>query len=517
MVSVNRSWCRQPVLPRGDELNLFSKIYSSLLAGMLGLLVLVGNWHYETQLSQFDQNFTGHGKELAVMVAQTVAAVWREQGREEAMRHLDQADPGEIGVSLRWLSEEEAREQLARWYDPDAGTVGPRQLLASAVVAFDEPRDITRHFLVPLVGLGDGQGVLEVSRPLAPLAEFAQKILVQSLVVTGILALIGSVVTYWLIYSKIRRPLEKLSRKAIEIGKGNLSADLEIKGDDELVHLAGIMNDMCTRLLIAQEKIHFENLARLKTLEQLRHTEKLSTIGQIAAGIAHEIGTPLNVVDGRAKMILNEPLKREEIIGCARIIKTQAERMTLIIRQLLDYSRKRKSSPKECENVVTLIRQVFHLLAPLAGRQGVALQLEARSEIRVFCLVDGQQIQQVLMNVIMNGIQATAVGGMVLVEVTNMQLKSRLRTEDELRHLLRIDIRDEGGGIALELLEEIFTPFFTTKSVGLGTGLGLSIARELLEEHGGWIEVRNRPIKGAEFSLYLPLQEKDGEGPCADR
>jgi signal transduction histidine kinase len=153
----------------------------------------------------------------------------------------------------------------------------------------------------------------------------------------------------------------------------------------------------------------------------------------------------------------------------------------------------------------------------LAGKQGVALQLEVGPDIRVFCLVDGQQIQQVLMNVIMNAIQATSVGGMVLVEATNTQLKSRLHSGDELHHMLRVDVRDEGGGIAEELLEEIFTPFFTTKSVGLGTGLGLSIARELLEEHGGWIEVRNRPIKGAEFSLYLPLQEKEGEGPCADR
>lgn len=497
-------------------MNLFSKIYSSLLLGMLGLLVVVGNWHYESRLAQFERDFTGHGKELALIVAHTVAATWRDQGQEEALRRLGQVDSGENGLSLRWLSEEQARQDLDHHYQGEF-PVTPGESPAAAVVAYDEPHNKTRHFLVPLAEFGAGRGLLQVSRPLAPLAEFAQQTLLQSLVVTGILALVGSLVTYWLIYSKIRRPLEKLSRKAIEIGKGNLAADLEIKGDDELVHLAGIMNDMCTRLLIAQEKIHFENLARLKTLEQLRHTEKLSTIGQIAAGIAHEIGTPLNVVDGRAKMILSEPLEREEIVGCARIIKTQAERMALIIRQLLDFSRKKKSSHKQCENVVILIRQVFHLLTPLAGKQGVALRLEARPEVRAFCLVDGQQIQQVLMNVIMNGIQATEAGGMVLVEVGNMQLKSRLRTEDELRHVLRIDIRDEGGGIAKELLEEIFTPFFTTKSVGLGTGLGLSIARELLEEHGGWIEVRNRPIKGAEFSLYLPLQEKDGEGPCADR
>jgi len=267
------------------------------------------------------------------------------------------------------------------------------------------------------------------------------------------------------------------------------------------------MNDMCTRLLIAQEKIRFENLARLKTLEQLRHTEKLSTVGQIAAGIAHEIGTTLNVVDGRAKMIISEPLERQEIIGCAKIIKAQAERMTLIISQLLDFSRKKKVIRKGHENVVTLIRQVFHLLTPLAGKQGVGLFLHVAPEAKVYCFVDGQQLQQVIMNVIMNAIQATPDKGSVQVDVANIRLKSMIHTDDQVKEFLRIDIRDEGQGILEEHLQEIFTPFFTTKSVGLGTGLGLSIARELLEEHGGWIEVRNRPTKGAEFTLYLKVEE----------
>ena len=111
------------------------------------------------------------------------------------------------------------------------------------------------------------------------------------------------------------------------------------------------------------------------------------------------------------------------------------------------------------------------------------------------------------MNVIMNAIQATPEKGSVQVDVANIQLKSMIHTDDQVKDFLRIDIRDEGEGIPAENLTEIFTPFFTTKSVGLGTGLGLSIARELLEEHGGWIEVRNRRIKGAEFSLFLKLEE----------
>jgi signal transduction histidine kinase len=111
------------------------------------------------------------------------------------------------------------------------------------------------------------------------------------------------------------------------------------------------------------------------------------------------------------------------------------------------------------------------------------------------------------MNVIMNGIQATPAKSSVQVDVTNVHLRSMIHTDDQLKEFVRIDISDEGEGIPAANLEKIFTPFFTTKNIGLGTGLGLSIAQELLEEHGGWIEVDNRQPKGAKFSIFLGLEE----------
>ncbi|MBU1564131.1 MAG: HAMP domain-containing protein [Proteobacteria bacterium] len=459
------------------------------------------------QIRQFDEGMVAKAESVGRVLAGVLARVWVEKGAEVAIRQIEDADQADPEIAIRWI-----------WLDETHRKFGERQseLWASdwsdnkrvvTFIAFDEKRSKLRYTFIPVSIPGERRGALEITQSLSPLAEFTKKTLIRSLVISAMLALASGTIIYFLIYSKIRLPLEKLSRKALEIGKGNLNADLEIKGDDELMHLAKIMNDMCTRLFIAQEKIHFENLARLKTLEQLRHTEKLSTVGQIAAGIAHEIGTPLNVVDGRAKMIISEPLEREEIMNCAKIIKSQAERMTLIIRQLLDFSRKKKVVHKVRENVITLIRQVFHLLTPLATKQGVGLLLKIAPEVKAHCFVDSQQIQQVFMNIIMNAIQATPCSGSVHVDVANILLKSMIHTDDQLRELLRIDIRDEGEGIPEENLSEIFTPFFTTKSVGLGTGLGLSIAREMLEENSGWIEVRNRPTKGAEFSLYFKLEE----------
>ena len=488
-------------------MNLFSKIYSSLLIGILGLLIIVGNLHYEAQIRLFAEDMAANAESVGRVLAAVLARVWVENGAEAAIRQIEEVNQADPVTSIRLVWLDEIRRKFKERHPELRAFDGANKEGAVTFLAFDENRKKLHFTFVPITIPGERQGLLELTQSLESLAEFTQKTLVSTMVISTMLALVSGIIIYFLIYSKIRSPLEKLSRKAIEIGKGNLTADLEIKGDDELVHLSGIMNDMCTRLFIAQEKIHFENLARLKTLEQLRHTEKLSTVGQIAAGIAHEIGTPLNVVDGRAKMIISEPLEREEIIGCAKIIKAQAERMTLIIRQLLDFSRKRKVTLKARENMVTLIRQVFHLLNPLATKQGVRLLLKVAPEVKTHCLVDNQQLQQVFMNVIMNAIQATADKGSVQVEVTNIQLKSMIHTDNQVKEFLRVDIRDEGEGISEEHLQEIFTPFFTTKSVGLGTGLGLSIARELLEEHGGWIEVRNGQVKGAEFTLFVKLEE----------
>ena len=474
--------------------------------GIIGLLIIVGNLHYETQVRQFEANTVANALAVGRVLAGSIARAWVESGEDTAMKLVEGARQADQENTIRWVLLQDVHQRFTE-RQPAAIFDGLAAGTPQAFIDFDENRMKMRYILVPVAISGERRGLLEISQSLVPLERYTQKIMVQTLMTSAILGLASGVFIYFLIYLKIRKPLEQLSRKAVEIGKGNLTADLEIKGDDEMVHLAGIMNDMCTRLLIAQEKIRFENLARLKTLEQLRHTEKLSTVGQIAAGIAHEIGTPLNVVDGRAKMIISEPLAREEIIGCAKIIKSQAERMTLIIRQLLDFSRKRKVAHKARENILTLIRQVFHLLSPLAGKQGVKLLLQEAPEVKVYCLVDSQQLQQVLMNVIMNAIQATPDKGTVQVDVANIQIKSMLHTDDQIGEFLRIAICDEGEGIASENMQEIFTPFFTTKSVGLGTGLGLSIARELMEEHGGWIEVRNRSIKGAEFTLYLKLEE----------
>lgn len=473
------------------------------------MLIIDGNLNYEAELEQFDIDMADNARQIGWIVSGMISHTWNESGPEKAIQLIEDANRADHLISIRWVWLDELLKLHGKAIPEleNLKTAEPSRQVS--FIALDEHRQKQRYTLMAVAIPGDRPGAIQLTQSLQLRAEFTQRMLIRSLSITTLLALISGIIIYFFIHIKIRGPLEKLSRKAIEIGKGNLMPDLEIKGEDELVGLARIMNDMCTRLLIAKEKIHFEHLARLKTLEQLRHTEKLSTVGQIAAGIAHEVGTPLNVVDGRAKMIISEPLEHDEIVNCARIIKNQAERITLIIRQLLDYSRKKKSHPKTLESVETIINQVFHLLSPIAAKQGISLVLNIASEAKMACRMDAQQIQQVFMNVIMNSIQATPKGKNVQVEISNTKLKSMLHTDDQMGKFIRIDVIDEGEGIPEDQLQEIFTPFFTTKQIGLGTGLGLSIARELLEEHGGWIEVENRRAKGARFSIFLGLEETE--------
>ncbi|MGB3209376.1 MAG: ATP-binding protein [Desulforhopalus sp.] len=157
----------------------------------------------------------------------------------------------------------------------------------------------------------------------------------------------------------------------------------------------------------------------------------------------------------------------------------------------------------------TVLNQVFHLLSPIAAKKQISLVFNIAPDTKLFCRMDAQQIQQVFMNVIMNSIQATPERKNVQVEIANTRLKSMTHTDDQMKQCIRIDVTDEGEGIPEHHLQEIFTPFFTTKQIGLGTGLGLSIAMEILEEHGGWIEVENRRSRGARFSIFLLLEERE--------
>jgi signal transduction histidine kinase len=271
---------------------------------------------------------------------------------------------------------------------------------------------------------------------------------------------------------------------------------------DELGQLAESLNQMCDQLSAQQERIETEAAARLAAMQQLRHADRLKTVGRLAAGIAHELGTPLNVVSGRAGLIASGQLPDEEVATSAAAIKKEADKITTIIRQLLDFAR--RSTPQRARvDLRNVVRQTTELLHALADRQGVRIHV-IEDERPLVAEVDANQIQQVLTNIMVNAIQAMPDGGTATVNLDACFAHYPDDDTYELQPFVRLAISDQGVGMDAEQAEQIFEPFFTTKDVGEGTGLGLSIAYGIVQEHGGWIDVSSRPGAGSRFEIYLP-------------
>jgi len=309
----------------------------------------------------------------------------------------------------------------------------------------------------------------------------------------------------------VGRPIHGLVEKARRIGAGDFSKPLVLRQRDELSQLAGEMNAMAEHLDAAVHRIAAESSARIAAVEQLRHADRLTTVGKLASGIAHELGTPLNVVSGRAQMILaGEVADPDEVAKVARIVVEQVERMTRIVRQLLDFSRSR-SPEKRPTDVVQLARQTAALLEPLAARHDVELRcIDPPAPLGVS--VDPGQIQQALTNLVVNAIQATPPGGHVRIRVETQDLAPDPAGGHRPGPHAVLEVEDDGEGIPAERLAAIFDPFFTTKPVGEGTGLGLSVAYGIAQEHGGWIDVRSDPGRGSCFCIWLPRGD-DGADP----
>ncbi|MGO9108453.1 MAG: sensor histidine kinase [Thermoguttaceae bacterium] len=222
----------------------------------------------------------------------------------------------------------------------------------------------------------------------------------------------------------------------------------------------------------------------------------------LASGIAHELGTPLNVVAGRAGLIGSGKLATEQVAESAAAIKLEADKMTTIIRQLLDFAR--VSTPHKLPvDLRAIVRQTIDMIASIAEKQKVQFLFVPDAKEAV-AEIDAGQIQQVLTNLTINAIQAMPDGGQMRFLIRRRSGRSPDGGSDGPSAFFGIEVHDQGVGIPEENMQQLFEPFFTTKEVGAGTGLGLSIAYGIVQEHGGWIDVNSQVGEGSCFTVFLP-------------
>jgi signal transduction histidine kinase len=233
---------------------------------------------------------------------------------------------------------------------------------------------------------------------------------------------------------------------------------------------------------------------RLK--EQLRHADRLATIGKLAAGVAHELNEPLTGILGFAELLKELPQMPRQAAGDLGRIEAAALHAREVVRKLLLFARQIAPRPGRV-GVNRLVREVLAFLAGRLSEKDIAVRARLGEPLPEI-LADEAQIRQILMNLCLNALQAMEKGGRI-------DVATRARGEE-----IVVSIRDNGPGIPEEIRDKIFLPFFTTKDVDTGTGLGLSVVHGIVQAHRGRIEVSGAPGRGAEFRVYLPVAGKAG-------
>ena len=493
----------------GATLRAPMKITRKLTLGMaIGALAVLGldsvlDAHEE--ISRLDKDTVRDGRVLARAVASAAGRVFRRLGEAEALELVERADLREKEAAIRWV-----------WLDgpssdaraPEVPTARLDRLRRGEEIALRHPPPgggADHAYVYARVPFTDRRpAAIELRESLAEERAYVRRTVTHAAVATAILVLLCTGIATGLGVAIIGRPIAELVAHARRIGQGDLEARQRPQRNDEIGALAVEMNQMCRRLADARDRIAAESSARLVAVEQLRHADRLMTVGKLAAGVAHELGTPLNVVGGHAQIIADEVAAGTAVYRSAVVIGEQTRRVTGIIRQLLDFARRRPPQRDGC-GLHSLIDQALSLLVPLAQKRGVVLEVDAGSDRSLEGQIDAGQIQQVLTNLVVNGIHASPHGGRVLAGAGLERATPPVDLGGPAADYICLWVEDEGAGIPPDVLPHIFEPFYTTKDVGEGSGLGLSVSYGIVRDHGGWIEVDSREGRGSRFSIYLPV------------
>jgi signal transduction histidine kinase len=434
---------------------------------------------------------------LAAAVSRSVAAEWalRGAGTERdsranlrtLLRSLCETT-GALGLSVVGLD----RAEIASWPprregDRDAIVVSTALAGGPPVVNYrQEPQGREKELLayapVELAGRVSGavrvamaaseptQAVLRRSGWLLLLLSIADALLVLGL---GLFVLTQLVV----------RPLGQLRRATASMAAGDLEPRIVEEGPKEFAALASAFNQMTVSLAVQRE--------------QIIRTEKLASVGQLAAGVAHEIGNPLAAILGYVDILRADAAGKGELPAAERQdaldrVKAETQRIHRIIRELLEFSRPSHEDPVATDPL-RVVQSAQALLVPQSRFREVRVVIAGEGQAWPQVLVSPGRLTQVLVNLLLNAADAMAGKGTIVVACQEVERK------------VVLTVADEGSGVATENRRKIFDPFFTTKPVGHGTGLGLSVSRSIVESFGGTLELAPAVEgQGAKFVLALP-------------
>jgi two-component system, NtrC family, sensor kinase len=366
------------------------------------------------------------------------------------------------------------------------------------LTALNDRLDLEKKFVVVVFALlAVGCSVYFV------LAVHRTSFIVPLMLIVGVGILVSGIAHYALF-----KPLHELVEMAKAVGEGDFSKRLHFERRDEIGSLALEMDTMCDQLQAAQ----LASETHIAALEQLRHSDRIATLGRLASSVAHELGNPLNVIELRAQLISSGDVATlAQAQQSAAVIVEQSRRMTRIIDEILSFARMQPAKITHLD-LVGVLRKAVVLCEHTAKKYGARVQLDVPAAA-IAIDGDADKLLQIVVNLVANGVQAMPNGGTLRVSVGD-ELRAPIDDPDGLpRPHVCIEVTDQGVGIPADLLAKVFEPFYSTKSAEGGTGLGLSVAQGIAREHEGWITAESELGRGSSFKLHVP---KDGPRGAED-
>lgn len=323
---------------------------------------------------------------------------------------------------------------------------------------------------------------------------------------TGVMAAATLLAAYFALTRFIVRPVDALSRAAQRVVRGARELDVPARAPRELLELGQSLRAMTRHLLHEEEELRKRIDEVQRATERLKaaqdtvvRSERLASVGRLAAGLAHEIGNPISALLGLQDLLLDGDLDPAEQRDFVLRMKRETSRVHRILRDLLQFARPGADRPEAEEpgDVAAAIADTVALVRPQKGFHDVVLRTDVQQDLPPVRL-SHERFVQVLLNLLMNAADACGRGGEVVV---------RARAKEDDRSEVEVSVTDTGPGVPPEMKERLFEPFATTKEVGKGTGLGLAVSRGLVEAAGGSLILDDGYTQGARFVIRLPRAE----------
>ena len=314
------------------------------------------------------------------------------------------------------------------------------------------------------------------------IVELTKLFVLSTVAIIGFLSLAISLV----MLKFVKKPLSMMAKNMAKVEAGDLSVRMTPKGKDEIARLIVSFDSMVGRLDRAKKELetfHFQ---------QMERADRLASVGEMAAGIAHEIKNPLTGIAAAITVLKDDFEPQDERVSIINEVLEQISRLDKTVNDLLFFGKPTVAEPT-CTDINSALKKILVFASQHRGGKNIEKRLELREDLPPV-YVDPKQMQQVFLNLFLNAVQAMQQGGTLTVQ-------SDLSTRNGV-DMVQVRVIDTGQGIPPQILEKIFTPFFTTKAQG--TGLGLAISHKLIEQQGGVLSVVSEDGKGTTFTVELP-------------